>query len=199
MPVSLELNLPPPAGGKTPSLRTIYVTGCVDSDLAHKAILSLEELDRSDGDIRIVLNSEGGSEQDGYAIFDAITMLRNRVIIDAYGSVMSIAAAIFQAADLRRIAPNADFMIHEGSVNGLDPTMPQQDIEALAANIQRGGMRYYTILSQGSQQPLDIVQAWCRDETTFNAEETVGAGFADEIIQPLKTRALKKRKRSKRT
>lgn len=199
MPVTLELNPVANAFETRPSLRTVYVTGSVDCELAHQTIVALEGLDHTDGDIRIVLNSEGGSEEDGYAIHDAITMCRNRVIIDGYGSVQSIAAAIFQAGDLRRLAPNAIFMIHNGSMEELEPIMLQDKIQEMAANIEKGNQRYYTILANASQQAMETIASWCKDETTFDAEEAVNACFADEIIPPLKNRIpmKKKRKRSK--
>jgi ATP-dependent protease ClpP protease subunit len=178
--------------------RTIYISDSIDSELANLAIAAIETLDRGDGDIRIVLNSEGGDEQNGYAIHDAITMCRNKVIIDGYGSVMSIAAAIFMAGDVRRMAPNTEFMIHDGKLDGLEPTMLQQEVQALAADIRKSSERYYRILSHGSQQPEELVETWCKDETTFNAEEALEAGFCDAIITPLKSRVFRRKKRSKK-
>jgi ATP-dependent protease ClpP protease subunit len=204
MPVSqdqaaapLNLLAEPPASARP---RTLYITGSVDSDLAHAVIVALEQLDRTDGDIRIVLNSDGGSERDGYAIYDALMMCRNKVTIDGYGSVQSIAAAIFQAADVRRMTPNTIFMIHNGNYNDLEPTMPQDQIKALAEEIDKENQRYYTILANASQQDPETIKAWCKDETTFHAQEALDACFCDEIIQPVKTRVpiAKKRKRSKR-
>jgi ATP-dependent Clp protease protease subunit len=196
MPVTQD-QAPIPIAPENP--RTLYITGAVDNEMAHRTIVALEQMDRTDGEIRIVLNSEGGNEQDGYAIHDAITMCRNRVVIDGYGSVMSIAAAIFQAGDWRRMAPNADFMIHNGSIGMVDTTMPQDQVVAVAADLVRGSERYNNILANGSQQDPDTIAAWCKDETTFNAVEARDVGFADEIIEPKKTRIPKKtRKRSKR-
>lgn len=199
MPVTHAANLSQPPAEGVPSLRTLYVTGTVDGELAHATIVALEQLDRTDGDIRVVLNSDGGGELDGFAIYDAITMCRNKVIIDGYGAVMSIAAAIFMAGDLRRLAPNCDFMIHNGFMDELDPTMSQDEIKAMAEGITRRTQRYYDILTQGSQQGAEVVEAWCKDETTFSAQEALEAGFCDEIITPLKSRIPKRKKRSKKS
>lgn len=181
--------------------RTLYITGQVNDVMAHEVIVALEQLDRTDGDIRIVINSEGGSELDGYAIYDAITMCRNRVIIDGYGYVASIAAAIFQAGDYRRLTPNCQYMIHNGSVNDLDPTMPQDKLVALSDEIKAGAQRYYDILAFASTQAQEQIEEWCNKETTFNAVDAVAAGFADAVIEPVKTKvpkpAPKKRKKRK--
>ncbi len=199
MAVDLEMNSTSAPAGGTPTLRTLYVSGSIDGELAHKTIVALEHLDRTDGDIRIVLNSDGGSEQAGFAIYDAITMCRNRVVIDGYGEVMSIAAAIFMAGDKRRLAPNCDFMIHNGFMDEMDPTMSQDEILAMTEGIKRRTERYYNILAQGSQQGLDVIEAWCKDETTFTAPEALEAGFCDEVINPLKSRIPKRKKRSKKS
>lgn len=177
--------------------RTVYITGPVDAALAHRVLIALEVLDRDDGEIRIVLNSEGGEEQSGYAIHDAIAQCRNRVTIDGYGSVMSIAAAIFQAGDWRRLAYNAEFMIHNGTLDTDSSTIEQDVILDLAEQVRRGNYRYYTILMQGSQQPQDTIEEWCKEEKFFDAEEAVAAGFADEVIEPLKSKTPKKRRKRK--
>lgn len=165
--------------------RVLYLGGEVDSNMAVRAVSALERLDSTDGDIRIVLNSEGGSEQDGYAIFDAITMCRNRVVIHGYGYVQSIAAAIFQAGDERMMSPNAVFMIHNGTIPGED-TMNQDHVVELAERIKKDNERYYRILHLGSSLPLDQIEEMCGEETFFTAEESVAHGFADGILTPNK-------------
>ena len=179
--------------------RTIYITGEVDDEMAHKTIVALEALDKEDGDIRVFLNSGGGEEIDGYAIHDAITMCRNRVVVEGFGNIQSVAAAIFQAGDLRRIAPNATFMIHNGTVPG-EEKMQQNQVVDLAEQIKRDNQKYYDILSNASQQPVDIIETWCREDRSFTAAEAVEAGFADEVIIPLKSKIppTPRKKRSKK-
>lgn len=179
--------------------RTLYITGAVGDELAHKSIMVLELLDQQEGEIRIVLNSEGGEEQDGYAIYDAITMCKNKVVIEGYGKVLSIAAAIFQAGDVRLMAPHTDFMMHNGSVDG-EPGMKQDAVVELADQVKKDTQKYYDILCAASQQPYDTIAEWCREEKYFTANEAVEAGFADAVIPPIKNRIpKKKRKRSKKS
>lgn len=165
--------------------RTVYLTGSVDSRMAFYAVEALERLDSTEGDIRIVLNSEGGSEQDGYTIFDVITMCQNRVVIHGHGSVMSIAAAIFQAGDERMLSPNALFMVHNGTVSG-DEKMEQNHVIELAEQIKKDNGRYYRILHLGSSLPREQVEEMCAEETFLTAEETVAYGFADGVLTPNK-------------
>jgi len=179
--------------------RTVYISSEINAAVAGRVIPALEALDATDGEIRVVINSEGGSEPDGYAIYDAITMCRNRVVMEGLGSVWSIAAAIFQAGDLRRIAPNTSFMIHNGTTPA-EEEMKQDAVVALAEQLKKDGQRYYDILSAASQQPLDTIESWCGDETYFNAEEAIQAGFADTLMEPLKikNKPTRNKKRKKK-
>lgn len=173
--------------------RTIHISGEIDKAMALSVLPQLEDLDATDGDIRMVINSEGGDEQSGYAIIDAIRMCRNRVIIDCFGEAMSIAAAIVQAGDWRRIAPNALFMIHLGTVD--QDVEKQTDVIDLAERTKKHNKRYYEILANNSKASLEQVIAWCEKDTYFTAEETLEWGFVDEILKPLKKNRSKRRKR----
>lgn len=173
--------------------RTVYLVGEVDEKMVARVIPALEYLDQTDGDIRLFIASEGGVENDGYAIYDAVTCCRNRVVAEVYGQCLSIAAAIFQGADVRRMSQYADFMIHNGSI-GVDPEMKQDEVVGLAHQIERDSAKYYEILAQASGHPKEIISDWCREEKYFSAKEAHEAGFCDEIIKP-----LKKNKRRRRT
>lgn len=179
--------------------RTVYVVGDVDFRMVHSVVTKLEELDASDGDIRVVLSSDGGDEDCGYAIHDALSMCRNRVVAEVFGGAFSIAAIILQAADRRLMAPNARFMIHNGAVaiEHDDGKVQQDYLIENAERIKKDNQRYYSILSIASQHPPETIEAWCRDETYFDAQEAVDAGFADEVMKaakkPGKPRKARKR------
>jgi ATP-dependent Clp protease, protease subunit len=173
--------------------RTVYINGPVNDDMAIVAIQQIEDLDVTDGTIRVVLDSEGGEEQPGYHIYDVITMCRNRVEIEGYGSVMSIAAVIFQAGEVRRLSPNTLFMIHNGVI--AEKIKLQDEVLAQAELIKQHNKRYYKILADASGQTQERIQELCKAETYLLAHEALRFGFADEIIQPLKRRGPRKRSR----
>lgn len=176
--------------------RKLYLIGDIDEESAKKFIVGLVHLDLTEGEITVVLSSGGGYESSGYAIYDAITMTKNVVIIEGYGVVGSIAAAIFQAGDMRRMAANASFMIHSGSVSpGED--VKQNLIVEMAEQIRRENGRYHEILSNASSLSVEEIAALCEHDTWYDAEESLAAGFCDEILVPIKVK--KKRKRRKRS
>ena len=171
--------------------RTVYIIGDVDHELARKAIVALEVMDATPGDIRVILSSYGGEEFAGYAIHDAILMCKNTVIVDGYGAVMSIAAAVFMAGDVRRLAPNCELMVHNGTIDS-EANVEQDSVIELAEQIKKDCKKYYAILSYGSKQPISLIKDWCRDSTHFTAKEAVAIGFADSILKPTKKKGKKK-------
>jgi ATP-dependent Clp protease protease subunit len=178
--------------GVNEDTRTIYIVGIVDAMLAYLALAALEKLDSTKGEIRIVLNSFGGEEANGYAIYDAIMRCRNKVSINCYGATYSIAAVILQAGDERWMSPNTDLLIHNGTVGTGGEEIEQDTILEMADRIKQSNGRYYAILAARSGQPLDRIEGWCKSEKFINAEECLRLGFADGILAPTKVHKKKK-------
>ena len=94
--------------------RTFELTGEVDQSMYLECMKNLHSLDKTDGPINIVLNSEGGCVTNGMAIFDMIKGCRNYVRIFVCGEASSMGSVILQAADERVISTNSLVMIHMG-------------------------------------------------------------------------------------
>lgn len=96
--------------------RTIYLTGEINEERADKFIKLIKYLDKTAGDITVILNSEGGCVTSGFAIYDTIKACRNEVTIKVYGCAMSMGSIILQAGDRRIIGVNGRVMIHKGAI-----------------------------------------------------------------------------------
>lgn len=94
--------------------RIIYINGEIDEESAAKFIKLVKYLDKTTGNIEIIMNSGGGCVTSGFAMHDAIKACVNPVTITGYGCVMSIATVILQAADTRVVSKNCRLMIHRG-------------------------------------------------------------------------------------
>ncbi len=169
------------SNGIDPDARTIYLFGGVHEEMAFRFMVGFRMLDSTEGPIRIVLNTGGGSETDGYAIYDAIAMARNDVTTDCYGAVMSIGALILQAAKRRRMAPGCRFMMHHGH-HEMGGAVDQRTFIAIARESKWMTETYLQTIATRSGQPISKVRKWCSDEKYFSAAESVACGFADEII-----------------
>lgn len=176
--------------------RRIFLCGSIDEDKLAPFMVALRALDSEPGKaspITIVLSSEGGSENAGYAMYDAIRACRNPVIIEGYGAVMSIAALVLQAGSSRLLSPESRFMIHNGTI-GLG-RLDQRTLVSVGKETARNNKRYYRVLAEHSGLSQKKVEQYCDRETYLSAEQAVGLGFADAIIQPATANSARSRKK----
>lgn len=96
--------------------RTIYLDDDIDENSASLFIKCLRYLDKTTGDITIVMNCEGGCVSNGFAMYDVIKACQNEITIKVYGATMSMATVVLQAADRRVMSPNSRMMIHVGGM-----------------------------------------------------------------------------------
>jgi ATP-dependent Clp endopeptidase proteolytic subunit ClpP len=97
--------------------RTIFLVGEINEDMCRKFLVNFQLLDSTDGTINVWLSSDGGSEPDGYAIYDVIKAAANQVRVIVVGYAFSMAAVILQAADVRAMTRRSRLMLHNGSVS----------------------------------------------------------------------------------
>src|SRR5690606_35444036 len=85
----------------------------VDEFLAEKVTKGLHILDltKPDDPLNIIINNRGGDIQHGLAIYDLIRACKSRVVAKVAGSAESMAAWIFQAADVRLMTPTSRLMV----------------------------------------------------------------------------------------
>ena len=171
--------------------RTLYLVqgsdgnaGEVGPDLAALALLGLGYLDRSEGQINIVINSVGGDEYCMFAIYDAIAACENRVQATVYGSAMSAAALILQAADWRVMAPSATLMAHFGSIG---VHTQAGNLPRIAAENARLAVVYRDILTARirAKKPkikTETVAHKLMTDWYLGADESVEWGLADEVL-----------------
>lgn len=162
----------------------------VEFNLTERVIKGLHLLEKNapngDKPIFILMNNPGGEEVEGLAIYDAIRACRNHVTITVYGKCWSMAGYILQAADERIMAPNASFMLHEGS-RGLPDDHPR---------IVKNWNKYYDHIDQVcfdiymdrlKEKNPDFSKKRLEDmlkfDTILTAQKAVEEGFADKVLE----------------
>lgn len=88
----------------------------------YRAAINLEKNIRylsslSNDPILIHMHLPGGEWEDGMAMYDTIRLCKPKIIMLAYGKVHSSSSVIFQSPDLRILMPNANMLIHYGSIS----------------------------------------------------------------------------------
>ena len=158
--------------------RTVCLIGEVEEGMLRTSLQVLN-LDRTPGIIQVILSSQGGSVEDGMAIYDILRGCKNEVHINAYGPVKSMAVLLMQAGDLRIASPECRFLLHNGSMGheAADPRVVQSATQEV--NILHE--RYCKLIASRSKRSLAQILKWCNDETYFSAQEAKSAGLIDEI------------------
>jgi ATP-dependent Clp protease protease subunit len=168
--------------------REIYLVGTVSEEMSSSVLPAIRQLDATKGAVAFIINSSGGEVDSGWAIYDAIHLMRNKTVAYCYGVCMSIATLILQACDQRVLAPNCRFMIHNGSV-ACDTSYAET--VALINEVEGLSDRHHRVLAERSVISLDKIKKMCQRDTYMSAEEAVEFGFADGILLAPKKRRQK--------
>jgi ATP-dependent Clp protease protease subunit len=163
--------------------RIIYVQGAIEEEGAAKFIKLVKYLDKTAGDIEIVLNSGGGCVTSGLAMHDAIKWCNNPVTVKCYGSVMSIASVILQAADHRVMSKYCRMMIHRGETeivgdfNNVKKAMKEEEeLDRIMCDIYFDRISYANPAFKRNQ--LDKMMD---TDTYLSAQQALDLGLIDEI------------------
>jgi ATP-dependent Clp protease protease subunit len=163
--------------------RTLYLDDAIDEDSASLFIKTLRYLDKTSGDINIIMNCYGGCVSNGFAMFDAIKACSSDVTIKVYGSVMSMATIVFQAADHRIMGANARMMIHRGEIALNDHVSNVKNAIKESDSLETKMMDIY--LEKIHEANPDFKKNKLKNmmdfDTYMSADEALELGLIDEI------------------
>lgn len=163
--------------------RIIFVGDAIDDHMANVIIAQLLFLDSEDTnkDIRLYINSPGGSVSAGMAIYDTMQFVKADVSTICVGMAASMGAFLLAAgAKGKRMAlPNAEIMIHQvmGGAEG-----QASDIKIRAEHIMKIKDRMNALLSKHTGQTLKIIERDTDRDNFMSAEEAKKYGLIDQII-----------------
>lgn len=134
-------------------------------------------------EMKIVLNSPGGSVIDGLALYDLIDRFvrdGHRVEVQALGMAASMGGVLLQAGSHRTMGKNAFVLIHEVSSIGLGSLTEIEDELQFLKKLQA---RCVSILSEKSDlTPAVIQRKWKRKDWWLSSEECLSLNLIDEVI-----------------
>ncbi len=164
--------------------RIIFLGGPISDAVANSIIAQLLFLEYEDAkrDIKLYINSPGGSVTAGLAIYDAMQHVKPDVSTTCVGMAASMGAVLLGAGKKgKRFAlPNADILLHQvmGGAEG-----QAIEIEITARHIIKIKDRLNLILSKHTGQPIGKVEKDTDRDFYMNAEEAVKYGLIDKIIK----------------
>ena len=165
--------------------RIVFLAGPVTDMNANVVIAQMLYLTSKDSkrDIKLYINSPGGSVTAGLAIYDTMQFLKCPVSTICIGLTASMAAVLLSAGTKgKRFAlPNAEILLHQvaGGVQG-----QAADIEITAKQIVKMKAKLNEILSTHTGQPIDKVERDTDRDFYLTSEEAKKYGLIDEIIKP---------------
>lgn len=164
--------------------RIIFLGEDVNAHTANIVIAQLLYLAHEDStkDIKLYINSPGGSVYDGLAIIDTMNYIKPDVQTIGIGLQASMGAMLLSAgANGKRFAlPNARVMIHQPS-SGTQGKITDQEI-ALKEGIYLK-KRLAEIFAQNTNRPLSQVEKDMDRDNWMSAEEAKKYGIIDKVIK----------------
>lgn len=175
--------------------RTILYNDDINKSVIERIVLPLTTLSQKNSKpIKLLINSPGGSVEDGQMVVDAIITSKAPVITIALGKAMSAAFDIFLAGDRRIVYPNTVLMMHSGSSRFETQTLPQLNQEA---DLHREYFKRWSTW-YASRTKVDK-KKWHEMLSTglnyyYFPEEALKLGLVHDVIQPVGKNTIINRK-----
>ena len=168
--------------------RIVFLNDEIDTytaELTKSQLLYLEQIDNKK-DIKMYINSPGGSVYDGLGILDTMDFIRPDIITINTGLAASMAAVILCAGTKgkRKSLKRSRTMIHQPI--GYTGYAQASDIEIDAKEINSLKKELYEIISENTGQKYDKVERDSDRDYWMNAKEAKDYGIIDEIIKSRK-------------
>lgn len=167
--------------------RIIFLGDVIDDNLSNiinSQLLYLNSV--GEDDIKIFINSPGGSVIDGMSIIDLINYVKPDVSTYCMGMCASMASVLLSngTKGKRYALPNSEVMIHQASGGTYGKNV---DIQIAAKHIQRLQDKLYRILANNCGKTFEeIEQAANNGDNWLDAEAALEFGIVDEIITKAK-------------
>ena len=168
-------------------LREIHLNGYIDdaewfgdeiTPEALHAMLYLPGEDAQD-DLRIILNSYGGSCNAAVRMFDDLRAYPGNVHIIVSGTAASAATVLATAADRLEMTPGSLWMIHDPSVMAWGS---ERDLAEAICLLRACKESILNVYCRRCRKPRDEISAMMRDTTWMDAGAALQDGFVDGIV-----------------
>lgn len=158
--------------------RIIFIDDVIDSELANGVIAQMLFLDSiNQEEIRLYINSPGGSVYDGLAIYDIAKLIKSPIKTVCIGKAFSMAAILMLIGKERHATKHTRLMFHQpmtevqGNVDDIRVTY--EEVEKLKKEL-------YDIVEENSN--LKNVEEIFKLDTWYTADECLKHGLITKIL-----------------
>ena len=163
--------------------RIIFLGTAIDDNVANAVMAQLLFLDKTgrNQDIKMYINSPGGSVTAGLSIYDTMQFIKPDVSTMCIGQAASMGAFLLcgGAKGKRFCLPNARTMIHQPS-GGAQGQATDIDIQAREILIIRE--RLNRLMAEHTGQPLEVIERDTERDRFMDAEQSREYGLIDEVV-----------------
>lgn len=166
--------------------RILFLGSEINEDVANIINAQLLYLNSiGEEDIKMFINSPGGSVIDGLAIYDVMNFVTPDVSTFCMGMCASMGSVLVSsgAKGKRFSLPNGEIMIHQVSSWAQGQC---SDIQIRAQHTKRLQDKLYNILSENTGKAFEEIERDADRDNWFTAEGAVEYGLIDEIIRKSK-------------
>ena len=163
--------------------RIVRLTGEITEESADKCIRDLHELCLEQGEITLVICSDGGSLDDGFRVIDAMAIARTKgcpVNTVVSGKASSMGAIIFCAGVHRTVYRHARIMIHPAYyTDDAGGTTSRNEARNMMLELDYYNGLFHRLLSTMNIMP-ELLDRMMREDVFLGADEAIQYGIAHE-------------------
>ena len=173
--------------------RIVFIGDPIEDMLANIVVAQLLFLEKEDPekDIDLYVNSPGGLVSSGFAIYDAMQLIKPAVSTIVVGAAHSFATVLTAggAKGKRFALPNSRIHMHQplGGIQG-----QASDIDIHAKEILRLRERINNVLHECTGQPIEKIAKDTDRDFFLSADEAVEYGLIDKVLHPGERKAEQK-------
>lgn len=169
--------------------RRLYFFSAVDNETSIDAIRKLWylELMNPGKPILFVINSPGGSIDDGFAIWDQSKMITSPIttLVTGLAASMGSILSLCGAKGRRFATPQARFMIHQPSIGG--PIRGQAtDLDIQAKEIRNVKNRIVDLYVEATGKSKELITSKIDRDNWMDANGAIELGLVDKIVSSYK-------------
>ncbi len=168
--------------------RAIYLWGVVDDKSAKDLVtkLLLLEADKPGEEIKLYINSPGGSVTSGMVMYDTIKLISSPVSTICMGLAASMGSILLSVGTKgkRFIYPHGEVMIHQPSIGGFFQAT-SADIEIHAEQIRKTKELGAKILAENCGKTVEQIMKDFDRDYWMDAKEAMEYGIVDAVLDKL--------------
>lgn len=167
--------------------RLFYIDCEVTEELLHTVTMQIYKINGIDFGkpleervpIVLIVNSRGGSVEDGIGLMDAIRQSKTPVIGVCTGYAMSMAFCIYSVCHTRLAMPNSIYMFHDGVSGIMNTTTKVNDWALFSPKVDN---RINRMIAENSKFTVEYLEKIAPHDNYWFADEMVEKGIVDGII-----------------